>query len=215
LVILRGIAWAVFGARAGTLFVLGFGGARPAALYEAGLKVQLVATNVTWAVGLASAPNFAKAHRQGDRAALERLLARGTLFTVLPSAVVVIALVGLGPRVMQLFGSSYRGAYATAVVLAFGALVEASTGPIGYLYNMTGHERVATRCNFYQMVTIVLLVPVLTLEFSNLGAAIGVLCGGLVRNWLLASRLHSTLGIRPRLVTLFGVTASRAKAESE
>lgn len=208
-VILRGAIWNTVGARAGTLFVLAIGGAKMAGLYGTALQVQLIGTNVTWALGLAAAPTFAATFRRRELRALQSQLTRSTLMAVIPSGLVVVALVAIGPRAMEVFGSTYRPAYWTAVVLALVAMSIGSTALTGYLYNVTGQESVCTRANFYQLVAVLVATPPLTWLHGSLGAAIGVLIGVIVRNYLLNRWLHPTLGIRPGLIGPFVTHASR------
>lgn len=202
--VLGGLAATTIGSRCGSLFVLPIAGATSAGLYETGLKTQLVGTNATWAAGLAVGPRFARARRAGDRRTLERLLALSTAFTVVPSAAVVIALVFAGTPVLRLLGDQYTAAYSTAMLLALAALADASTGPIGYLYNMTGHERVVARSDAVQLAVTLVLLPVLTAVFGSPGAATAILVSVCVRNVLLAARLHRSLGIRPAVLAFAG-----------
>jgi O-antigen/teichoic acid export membrane protein len=46
---------------------------------------------------------------------------------------------------LGLYGEAFRSGASVLVVLAIGQIVNGATGPVGYLLNMTGHERTNAR----------------------------------------------------------------------
>jgi O-antigen/teichoic acid export membrane protein len=210
-VVFRAQAATLIAARSGSIFVYAVSGAPSAALFETGLKTQLVGSNVTWATGVAAAPRFAAAHRRRDLPALQRLLSQTTTATVIPAAAVFLAILVAGKPLLGLLGPRYEHAFGPALLLAGAALVDASTGPLGYLYNMVDREEVVARCNYLQLGVMIVAVPTMALAWGGTGAAAGTLLAVIVRNVEMARLLRRSVGIAPGLVALTALVPRRRR----
>jgi O-antigen/teichoic acid export membrane protein len=58
-----------------------------------------------------------------------------------PSAFAALALALLGPYILSLFGMDFDEGFPPLIVALAGLLIRASTGPVEYMLNMTGHHR--------------------------------------------------------------------------
>ncbi|MGF1640178.1 MAG: flippase, partial [Rhodospirillales bacterium] len=117
-------------------------------------------------------PHFARLHRQGDMARLQRLVtasARAILALALPP---VLAYVLFGASLMAfIFGEPFRDGGIALAILALGQLINAGMGSVGMLLTMTGHERDTLKGVAVAAVVNVILNLLLIPSFGMAGAA--------------------------------------------
>lgn len=92
------------------------------------------------------APQFSRLYAQGDKARLQRLVtasARVILLAALPVALIFI--IAGGAIAGWVFGPEFTASHLPLAILAAGQLVNAAMGSVGFLLNMTGHERDVAR----------------------------------------------------------------------
>jgi O-antigen/teichoic acid export membrane protein len=120
------------------------------------------------AVNMMFSPVIASLHGTGDRDGLAELLrvtARWVLFATIPLFAVVLY---AGKEILGLFGEGFQAGYPALVVLSAGKLVSSATGSVGYVLNMTGHQRL----NLLNSVLLCMINAVLNvLWISRWGAA--------------------------------------------
>jgi O-antigen/teichoic acid export membrane protein len=94
------------------------------------------------AINMVVAPQFAQMYANGDTKQLQHLAttsARMVLMLTLPLA--LFFLLAGKPTLNIFFGTEYGPAYVPLVIMIIGQLVNSATGSVGYLLNMSGHER--------------------------------------------------------------------------
>ncbi|MEX2489685.1 MAG: flippase [Pseudomonadales bacterium] len=142
------------------------------------------------------APHFARMHNQGDADGLQRLVtlsARAVLAFALP--VVLVFLFYGRELLVWIFGEAYGAGYAVLAILAVGQLVNASFGSVGYLLNMTGHERDTLRGVMVAAIANILLNLVLIPLYGIEGAALATATTMVVWNVILWWAIRLRLGI--------------------
>ncbi|MBN1425947.1 polysaccharide biosynthesis protein [Candidatus Fermentibacteria bacterium] len=112
-----------------------------AGIYGAGQRVAGLVALPLNAVNMMFAPMIASLHGRGEREGLAemfRLTTRWVLFASLPLFVLIVY---AGKDILGLFGAGFSAGYGALVLLAVGKLVSSATGSVGYVLNMTGHQR--------------------------------------------------------------------------
>jgi len=91
-------------------------------------------------VNMMFSPMIAVLHGRGDTRGLGemfRITTRWVLIASLPLFVLVIS----RTSILGLFGRDFQAGYAALALLSVGKLVSSATGSVGYMLNMTGHQR--------------------------------------------------------------------------
>lgn len=148
------------------------------------------------AMNLVAAPHFARLYANGDLAGLQRsatLSARLVLAMTVP--IVVLFLLLAEPIIVFIFGEAYRGGGTALVILAVGQLGNAFFGAVGFLLNMTGHERDTARGMAVAAAANVVLNLALIPPFGINGAAAATAMTMVLWNVLLWRAVHRRLGI--------------------
>ena len=115
------------------------------AIYSAAAATSRLVTLPLYAATALSAPKFAALHAQQRQLDLQALVTDVTRWTFWPSLAIAVIFVAFGSMVLRLFGPGFEQGYATLLILTLGQLVNAFTGPVASLLNMTGHQVVTAR----------------------------------------------------------------------
>lgn len=147
-------------------------GPREVGIYSAAVKTASIANFVLVAVNSVVVPSVAALHAKGDVAALQSLVTKATHLAFWPSVMISIGLVFLGAPVLSLFGREFALGRSILAILLIGHLFSAAHGTVGYLLNVTGHERLTAwvlgLSALVDIVLNVLLIPI----WGAMGAAV-------------------------------------------
>lgn len=115
---------------------------REVGIYNVALKISSLTSLTLFAVNSIAAPKFAQCHGAGDAEGLRRIAQQATA-VIFWSAAPVLLVFLLFPRpILGLFGPEFRAGASALRLLALGQFVNAATGSVGYLLQMTGRQRV-------------------------------------------------------------------------
>jgi O-antigen/teichoic acid export membrane protein len=180
----------------------GMTSAEDAGAYFAAQKTALLLALVPTAVGLVGAPMIASYFHAGDMEGLRRLCARMSLIITIPALLSFIGLAFVGNWLLAFFDPAFADAYGVLMILGFGALCGAATGPTGYFLQMTGRERE------YLFVLVVSYCLTLALQialgwhYGIVGIAIGTTLGSAVGYVWAAILIRRTSGVDTSVIGL-------------
>ncbi len=151
----------------------------------------LIATN------LVTAPYFAKYYHQNKQKDLKNLAIKTTRLMVGVSIPVTLALLFFSNEMMRLFGAKYPDASHLLIILSIGQLVNTITGSVGYLLNMTGHEKDLRNIIIITGIMSLIISLILTPTYGVTGTAIAIALGISIQNlsasWMVKKRLGFNL----------------------
>ncbi|WP_336175047.1 hypothetical protein [Alloalcanivorax xenomutans] len=154
-------------------------------------------------------PRFASLYHQGQLEALGRLARQGALLGAVVAAPLLLLCLTFPGWVLSWFGEGFQGGAPLLRIIALAQLVNVSTGSVGFLLNMTGHERlmrnIALTCNALGLLAFFVLIP----PFGALGAALALAFVLVVQNLVALLFVWRRLGIwtlpGPNLLALMGI----------
>jgi O-antigen/teichoic acid export membrane protein len=175
--------------------------------YRVAVQVSLVASLGLQAMNKVVAPRFANLYARGEMERLQHLVtssARAIMgFNLLATAGFAV----LGQWFLGLFfGVEFVAAYVPVMILLIGQFVNSATGSVGFLLNMTGHERETARGMAVSAVLNLLLNLLLAPLFGIIGAAVATAVGLVTWNILLWWAVRKRLEINSLAFDLFRVT---------
>lgn len=132
--------------RTGILMLGLFAAPTDVGLFRVAAQASVLVSFGLGAMNVVVAPQFARLYALGDKARLQRVVtasARAILFFTVPVAAIFL-LFG-EPLLTLVFGAEFAPAYAPLAILTLGQLVNSAAGSVGFLLNMTGHERDTAR----------------------------------------------------------------------
>ena len=119
--------------------------------------------------------------------------ARLSLTAAVPAAAVLTLAGGL--VLGWVFGDEFSSAHLPLAVLAFGQLINAGLGAVGFLLTMTGHERETARVLWQTTALNVAMNLVLIPLYGALGAAVASTASLAIWNLVLARLVWRHLGL--------------------
>lgn len=165
-------------------------------IYRVAVQGAVLVTFGLQAANAVIAPQFARLYAQGDHARLQRLVtvsARIILLAALPVALTFI-LAG-GVIASWVFGSEFTQSHTPMAILAAGQLVNATMGSVGFLLNMTGHEKDVARTLLITAGLNILLNLFLIPLFGMAGAASATAASLVLWNIMLYKAVKKRIGI--------------------
>ncbi len=121
--------------------VTAMAGADQGGLFNASHRLTTQVHLLAVLIGGVLAPRIAASHAQQDFASLTALLRRGQLITTGLALPVLIPMLIYPQIFAALFGEAFSNMQTPLRILALGQLINALSGPAGYLLMMTGQER--------------------------------------------------------------------------
>jgi O-antigen/teichoic acid export membrane protein len=143
------------------------------------------------------APQFSRFYAVGDKKRLEKLAIVSSRMAIVIALPMTVAFVVAGGDIAAwVFGEEFVSSHIPLAVLAMGQLFSAAVGPVGFLLNMTGHEKdVAKMLGVTAVVNIALnflMIP----QYGNVGAAAATSFSLIFWNFALLALVRKHLNIR-------------------
>jgi O-antigen/teichoic acid export membrane protein len=162
-------------------------------VYTAAARTALLMRFLLLANSAVAAPQFAALHAAGDKQGLARLAVRSTMLTTVASVPLLLIFIVFPGTILSLFGPEFVSGAQVLIILGVGQFVNAATGPVGYLLNMSGHHRIEGRIAVVGALFTVGLCFALIPSWGIAGAAaanaIATAGCNLLRVWFAKSRL--------------------------
>lgn len=114
-------------------------------IYTAASRTALLTRFLLLANSSVAAPRFAALHAAKDTEGVARLAVRSTLLTTVSSVPLLLMFMIFPTQILSLFGPQFEAGAQVLIVLTLGQFVNAATGPVGYLLNMSGYHRIEGR----------------------------------------------------------------------
>ena len=162
-------------------------------IYSAAARTALLTRFLLLATSSVAAPRFAALHAANDKEGIARLAVRSTILTTVSTLPLLLIFIMFPERILSLFGTQFEAGAAALIVLSIGQFVNAATGPVGYLLNMSGLHRIEGRIAVAGAVMTVgfcfALIPAWGLLGAAAANAIATAACNLLRVYFAKSRL--------------------------
>lgn len=153
-------------------------------IYNAAYKLAILALVVINAVNTVLAPKIAALHGENNLSAIKTEVHSATRLITYVTLPIVLALILLRRPLLGLFGAEFVTGETALVVISVGLLLNALSGSVGQLLNMTQHQNQLKRFTLISVVVNVILNYVLIKQMGIVGAAIASLLSTLLLNVL-------------------------------
>ena len=164
-------------------------------IYAAALRVALLVNFILVAFNSMLAPRFATLFHQQKLNEMEALAVRSVKLMLLLSLPLFILCLFFPTYVLHLFGDGFADGAVALMILAVGQLVNVSTGPVGVLLLMSGHEKVLRKNSLISAAVVVVSGVVLIPWLGITGAAISAMAASVSMQVLSVLSLRQVLGM--------------------
>ncbi len=149
------------------------------AIYSAVLQGTQFTSVILLSANIVISARIASLYVKNSSDQLQQLVTCSARVVTGLSCLTVLILVGFGPAYLKIFGDNYVQGWGALAILSLGQLVNAATGSVGVLLNMTGHERhmvVSTGLSaILNVVLNIILIPIWGLNGAALSTTISLI----------------------------------------
>ncbi|MBC8388146.1 MAG: hypothetical protein H8E13_08895 [Actinobacteria bacterium] len=151
-----------------------------------GIAQRLVAISSTILVALSSLfnPSFAQDFKWKDFHNLKRDLKLSQIYSIIAYLPFLVIFIFFSDRLLGFFGSEFVAATPLLWIMAFGQMINSSTGLSGHLLNMIEKENTARKIWWWTLVITFILIIVLGNWYYIYGVAAAFALGNVIRNIL-------------------------------
>jgi O-antigen/teichoic acid export membrane protein len=157
-------------------------------------KIATSIALILTAVNTVVAPKFSHLYRSGDVSELENVFKEARNVSLLIGILPFLLIFVFAEQILWIFGDEFVNAKLVLLVIASGQFINAATGPVTYLLQMTGNEREFMKLTALVTAATVAATFVLTAVFGVLGAASAVAASAVALNLSSLALVRRRLG---------------------
>ena len=161
-----------------------FRSAQEVGVYNVALKVSMITSFTLGAINTIAAPKFAELWGKRDIKGLARVAQQSTKLIFWTSFPVLPLFLIFPKPILGIFGEEFKVGAVALMILTLGQFVNAAAGSVGYILQMTGHQK------FYQNVVLIgtvlnivlnwLLIPIYGVVGASIATSITVIFGNVL-----------------------------------
>lgn len=144
-------------------------------IYHVVLKISLFTTIVLLAINSIAAPKFAELYGLKNMSGFEQIARRATKLLFWATVPIVIVIFAFPTKILGFFGVEFKIGLHALLILTFGQFINAISGPVGNILQMTGHQKTFRNIIVIATVLNVVLNIILIPRYGINGAAIASL----------------------------------------
>jgi O-antigen/teichoic acid export membrane protein len=167
------------------------------AVYTICQRLLSPAQTVSTATGQMFAPRIAADDARGDRRTLDLMLKRVTYWNVSLAIPIFAILLLLPGPLLRIFGPAYAHGATALQILALGQLVNAATGPLGQVINMSGRPYLTLLNNLAVAILNIVACLILIPRYGMTGAACSTTGSITLVNLIKLVQVRMIFGINP------------------
>jgi O-antigen/teichoic acid export membrane protein len=161
----------VFGASLPFIFLPHLVDAADIGIFGASQRLVAIASTILVALGSIFGPRFARNYSAGDLGLLKKNLIYSQFYSGISYLPIFLIFFFIPGFTLGLFGEEFVIGSNILIVMAFGQLINASTGSVGFFLNMINLERISLIINFISIIAMAILLYVLGRSYGLLGIA--------------------------------------------
>jgi len=134
------------------------------------------------AVNTVAAAKFSEFHSLSDKKSLKRSAKMATMPVFVMAFFISLLLILFGKTLLSFYGEGFVQAYPVLVIGAVAKLINAGTGSVGWLLNMSGNQKLYMRIVVLSAILNIALNLILIPRFGIIGAAVSAGAAGVFTN---------------------------------
>lgn len=155
------------------IIILGFfTEAKDVGIYVVASRIALLTSVLLKITNSALSPKIASLYAENNIKSLEEMIKRITKGLFFIGLFVFLFFIFSGNWILSIWGEEFKEAYWILIILGFGQLVNLSTGAVGIILTMTGHEKTQRNISLCFMMVFLILSFTLIPIYGALGASI-------------------------------------------
>lgn len=164
-------------------------------IYSMALKLAMLTSIALIAVNSILAPKISHLYSINDFKNLEKTIHQATKMIFLIASPVLIIYVIAPDYIMGIFGQDFKVGAIALIILSLGQFVNAISGPVGQVLNMTDKENILRNTAIFAVLCNLILNYILIPKYGMNGAAIATAVSGTIWNLLCVVYIYKKMDI--------------------
>ena len=118
-----------------------FRSAQEVGMYNVALRVSMITSISLMAINTIAAPKFAEFWGKGDIKGLAKVAQQSTKLIFWTSFPILLLFLIFPKPILGIFGEEFKAGTVALMILTVGQFVNAAAGSVGYILQMTGHQK--------------------------------------------------------------------------
>ncbi len=173
---------------------------RSVGIYHAATRGGLLVSFFLISINTAIAPMIARYYISNKNSKLQKVITKSAQIIFIPTVIATLIMIIFGEYFLSLFGKSFVEGKIALIILCIGQLINAASGSVTYLLNMTENEKWAAKAVGISAVLNILLNALLIPKIGINGAAIATTLSMIVWNILMIYWVYKYVGIHSTIL---------------
>ncbi len=169
---------------------------REVGIFSVALKISTVTSLTLMAINSIAAPKFAELYSKGDMDGLQGIVRQSTRMIFWTSVPVLLCILLFPKIILGIFGEEFEAGVYALLLLAAGQFVNAISGSVGYLLQMTGNQKLFRNIILIAVVINIALNALLIQRYGINGAAVSSMISMIFWNLAAVFSIKKLLGLR-------------------
>jgi O-antigen/teichoic acid export membrane protein len=110
-------------------------------IYNVALKLSMITSITLMAINTIAAPKFAEFWGEGDIKGLAKISKQSTKLIFWTSLPILLLFLIFPKPILGIFGEEFKGGAEVLMILTVGQFINSASGSVGYILQMTGHQK--------------------------------------------------------------------------
>jgi O-antigen/teichoic acid export membrane protein len=173
-------------------------------IYSVAMKISMLTGITLFSINSIAAPKFAELYKKGDMAGLEKIIHQSTKLIFWSAASIILVIFLFPSFILAIFGEEFKTALYALLILTFGQFINAISGSVGYILQMTGKQKVFQHIVLTAAMMNIGLNTLLIPHYGINGAALASMLS--MAFWNLASFMYIRTHLNINTLYIPGVT---------
>lgn len=162
--------------------------------YHLAYRIASLAMLVIASINVVIAPRVAKLFKEGDLTQMHREVKKSTHIIIGFTLPLVLGIIFFSDLLLSFFGKNFDGGKDALIIISLGFLLNAATGTVDQILNMTGNQKILQNITIAGFVFSVILNVALIPHYGINGAAMASLVTNVAFNFTCAYYIKKKLG---------------------
>jgi len=167
------------------------------AYFSVANRIAMLISIVLIAINLVAAPRFAKHFYNNNLKEMRKIFYLCSKIMICVSFPVLIGIILYSSEIMGFFGNEYVKGVIVLKILIIGQFINVACGSVGFILNMTGHEKDMRNISLFTLIVALTSGIILIQKYGSLGAAISTSVVISSQNLIACYFVKKRLGFNP------------------
>ena len=163
-------------------------------IYSVAVKLSSIVVLALSTINVIAAPKFAEFWAKGDKKGLLKIARQSTKIIFWTSLPVLLAIIFFSNYILGFFGQGFRSGDIALIMLAFGQFINAISGSVGYILEMTGFQIFTQNIMIVSVMINIILNLWLIPKYGINGAAFASMITLIFWNLTMGAKVSNILG---------------------